>query len=116
MEAGDEQPMVSVIPGLMGILPNSSIDYAYRLEAKANVCENNPNSCAAPRGKVMGGSSSVNGMGYVRGNKLDYDEWAGMGNPGWSWNEVLPYFKKSEDLSRVSYAWVRIKIAFIKFN
>ena len=50
-----------------------------------------------PRGKVLGGTSSINGMVYMRGHRLDYDEWAAAGNPGWSFREVLPYFKKSEN-------------------
>lgn len=50
-----------------------------------------------PRGKVMGGSSSVNAMTYTRGNRLDYDHWAALGNPGWSYEEVLPLFKRSEN-------------------
>ena len=49
-----------------------------------------------PRGKVMGGSSSINAMVYVRGNPKDFDEWSEAGNPGWSYEEVLPYFKKME--------------------
>jgi choline dehydrogenase len=49
-----------------------------------------------PRGKVLGGCSSTNAMAYVRGNKADYDDWAALGNEGWSYNDVLPYFKKSE--------------------
>ena len=49
-----------------------------------------------PRGKVLGGSSSINAMVYVRGNKQDYDDWAAMGNPGWSFAELLPYFKRME--------------------
>lgn len=49
----------------------------------------------------MGGSSSINGMLYVRGNKQDFDDWSNLGNPGWSWNEVLPYFKKSQNLRQV---------------
>ncbi|NHV25898.1 GMC family oxidoreductase [Burkholderia sp. D-99] len=55
-------------------------------------------SIALLQGKTLGGSSSVNGMMYVRGQKEDYDGWAAMGCPGWSWQDVLPYFKKSERL------------------
>ena len=50
-----------------------------------------------PRGKTLGGSSSINGMLYVRGHYLDYDGWGALGNHGWSWSNVLPYFKKSEN-------------------
>jgi choline dehydrogenase len=51
---------------------------------------------ALPRGKVLGGSSTINGMLYIRGNPRDYDTWRQMGNDGWSYDEVLPYFKRSE--------------------
>ncbi len=53
-----------------------------------------------PRGKVLGGSSSVNAMIYIRGQQADYDGWAAEGNAGWSWNDVLPYFKRSEHNER----------------
>src|SRR4029077_7031046 len=50
-----------------------------------------------PRGKVLGGSSSINAMVYVRGQPADFDDWRAAGNPGWSWAELLPYFRKLED-------------------
>ncbi|MFC0590661.1 GMC family oxidoreductase [Novosphingobium aquiterrae] len=55
-----------------------------------------------PRGKVIGGSGSINAMVYVRGQPHDFDDWRAAGNPGWGWDDVLPYFKKSEDFDRYS--------------
>ncbi|KAK5644079.1 hypothetical protein RI129_007924 [Pyrocoelia pectoralis] len=55
--------------------------------------------CPIPRGKVIGGSSTINGLAYVRGSKVDYDNWYKEGNYGWSYKDVLPYFKKSENFS-----------------
>ena len=58
-----------------------------------------------PRGRGLGGSSAINAMVYIRGNKWDYDNWAAMGCDGWSYDEVLPYFKKSEGNERGGDAW-----------
>ncbi|MEX3925058.1 GMC family oxidoreductase [Paraburkholderia sp. BR10936] len=58
-----------------------------------------------PRGKVLGGSSAVNAMAYIRGHKTDYDHWAALGNVGWSFDEVLPYFKKSEHNNDIYDQW-----------
>lgn len=59
--------------------------------------------CNWPRGKVLGGSSTINGMVYVRGNRRDYDQWRDFGNPGWGFDDVLYYFKKSEDMTVEEY-------------
>ena len=58
-----------------------------------------------PRGRVMGGSSSINAMIYARGHARDYDDWAAQGNPGWSFAEVLPYFKRAEHNERGANEW-----------
>lgn len=101
IEAGGEEPVVAEPPGMVGVLPGSNIDYDYRFQLQPELCKNNPSSCIEPRGKVMGGSSVLNGMAYVRGNKQDYDDWESAGNVGWNWKNVLKYFKKSENLLQV---------------
>lgn len=58
-----------------------------------------------PRGKVLGGSSAINAMAYIRGHRSDYDHWAALGNTGWSFDEVLPYFKKSENNEITKDEW-----------
>lgn len=79
---------------------DTSTDWGYRNVPQENACRGyQTKNCAWPRGRVLGGCSSINGVFYVRGNKLDYDEWGAAGNKGWSYEEVLPYFKKSENYS-----------------
>ncbi|KAI5631119.1 GMC oxidoreductase domain-containing protein [Phthorimaea operculella] len=100
IEAGGNPTLGTEIPQIFFSNFNSEVDWAYKPEPQAHACKSYVNGrCAFPRGKVLGGSSSTNGLYYVRGNKLDYDEWAAAGNPGWSYEDVLPYFKKSESYS-----------------
>ncbi|XP_023946548.2 glucose dehydrogenase [FAD, quinone]-like [Bicyclus anynana] len=97
LEAGPEEPDVTLVPGLSSALLGSNIDWQYRTQPNGRSCLAHPGgSCPWPRGKTMGGSSSINSMAYLRGNRADYDAWAAAGNDGWSYEEVLPFFKKSE--------------------
>ena len=75
------------------------MDWKYKTEPQPNrACLGHTEQrCNWPRGRVLGGSSVLNYMLYVRGNKLDYDHWEQAGNPGWGYNHALHYFKKSED-------------------
>ena len=77
---------------------NSSVDWAYQTEKSEIASKSLKNGVFWPRGKMLGGSGSINAMLYIRGNSRDYDEWEKMGNPGWGWDSVLEYFKKSEDV------------------
>ncbi|XP_068081174.1 glucose dehydrogenase [FAD, quinone] [Anabrus simplex] len=98
LEAGDDPPPVSDIPMKFPILQNSEVDWSYRTEPEEMNCRGFKDSrCSWPRGKVLGGSSILNLMVYIRGHRCDYNKWAQDGNTGWSYEEVLPYFKKSED-------------------
>jgi choline dehydrogenase len=95
IEAGgyDRHPLVQ-LPMLMGKLMHSRI-YNWQYETEPEP-EFGNRKVYWPRGKALGGTSTINGMIYVRGNRHDYDRWAQMGNPGWSYAEVLPFFRKSE--------------------
>lgn len=96
LEAGgsDLYHWVQIPVGYLYCLGNPRTDWMMRTEAEPAL---NGRSLAYPRGKVLGGCSSVNGMIYMRGQAADYDGWRDLGNPGWGWSDVLPYFKKSED-------------------
>jgi choline dehydrogenase len=96
LEAGglDNYMWIHIPVGYLYCIDNPRTDWRYRTEPEAGL---NGRSLMYPRGKVLGGCSSINGMIYMRGQKADYDAWAAMGCEGWSWDAVLPYFLKSED-------------------
>ncbi|GJQ78191.1 hypothetical protein Trydic_g2521 [Trypoxylus dichotomus] len=100
LEAGGDENEISDIPSMCGYIQMSEMDWMYQTSPPGD----SPyclamigDRCNWPRGKVLGGCSVLNAMIYSRGNKRDYDKWAADGNPGWSYEEVLPYFLKSED-------------------
>ncbi|KAF3430175.1 hypothetical protein E2986_07627 [Frieseomelitta varia] len=98
LEAGMEEPDVADVPAFANLLAGSNIDWRYHTQPQQYGCLARANrECVVPRGKVMGGSSTINTLIYVRGNRRDYDEWAEAGNDGWSYKDVLPYFLKSEN-------------------
>ncbi|MCX2742526.1 GMC family oxidoreductase N-terminal domain-containing protein [Mangrovivirga sp. M17] len=95
LEAGDKDNKPEInIPGAYTKLNNTKIDWAFWTEEQKEVLDR---KIFVPRGKTLGGSSSTNAMAYVRGNKNDFDEWESLGNKGWSYEKILPYFKKSEN-------------------
>lgn len=98
LEAGPDENEITDVPSLAAYLQLTSLDWAYKTEPTGKACLGMKNGrCNWPRGKVLGGSSTINYMLYVRGNKNDYDTWESLGNPGWGSEEALKYFKKSED-------------------
>jgi choline dehydrogenase len=104
LEAGgeDNNPWIHVPVGYFKTMHNPALDWCYRTEPDEGVAGR---QIDWPRGKVLGGSSSLNGLLYVRGQREDYDRWASLGNRGWSYADVLPYFRKSEDQERGANAW-----------
>lgn len=96
LEAGgaDTHPLIHVPAGYFYNLGNPKIDWCYKTEPEEGTGNR---EIDWPRGKVLGGSSSINGLLYVRGQPQDYDGWRQMGNEGWGWDDVLPYFKRSEN-------------------
>jgi choline dehydrogenase-like flavoprotein len=98
IEAGGDPPQMSDVPAMFFGLQKTDVDWQYRTEPQKGNCQGlRDRRCNWPRGKVLGGTGSINGMVYIRGFKRDFDEWAAAGNEGWSYDEVLEYFKKSED-------------------
>ena len=99
LEAGpaDTSVLIHCPMGLALLAQNGSANWKFDTTPQPGL---NGRKGYQPRGKVLGGSSSINAMIYIRGQQEDYDHWAAEGNTGWSWNDVLPYFKKSEDNAR----------------
>ena len=99
LEAGgrDLNPWIHIPVGYFKTIHNPNVDWCYKTEPDPGL---NGRSIEWPRGKVLGGSSSLNGLLYVRGQPQDYDRWAQMGNRGWAWDDVLPLFKRSEKNER----------------
>ncbi|XP_026289309.2 glucose dehydrogenase [FAD, quinone]-like [Frankliniella occidentalis] len=99
LEAGGDEQYMSDVPLVMPSLPNSPLDWKFKTEPQPHACKAFIESRSSwPRGKVLGGCSTINGMLYIRGNRRDYDGWRDQGCPGWGYDDVLPYFKKSEDV------------------
>tara|TARA_B100000401_G_scaffold106131_1_gene68875 strand:+ start:369 stop:1988 length:1620 start_codon:yes stop_codon:yes gene_type:complete len=96
LEAGgkDTYPWIHIPVGYFKTMHNPKVDWCYRTEPDETM---NNRSIRYPRGKTLGGSSSINGLLWVRGQSDDYNIWRQLGNKGWGWDDVLPYFLKSEN-------------------
>ena len=99
IEAGprDRSPLIHIPAGLLGMLPTRHMNWAFHTEPQAGL---GGRRGYQPRGRTLGGSSSINAMVYMRGHRSDYDDWAALGNAGWSYDDVLPVFRRSEDQQR----------------
>lgn len=99
LEAGgrDLNPWIHIPVGYFKTIHNPKVDWCYKTEPDPGL---NGRSIDWPRGRVLGGSSSLNGLLYVRGQPQDYDRWCQMGNSGWGWDDVLPLFKRAEKNER----------------
>ena len=99
LEAGGEDRNIWIhIPlGYGRLFSNATVNWLYQTEPEPEL---NGRQVIQPRGKVLGGSSSINGLLYVRGQPQDFDHWRQLGNAGWSFEDVLPYFRKAEDQGR----------------
>ncbi|KTT39106.1 choline dehydrogenase [Pseudomonas oryzihabitans] len=96
LEAGgrDNHPWIHIPVGYLFCIGNPRTDWCFKTEVEAGL---GGRALNYPRGRVLGGCSSINGMIYMRGQARDYDGWAAAGNPGWAWQDVLPLFKAMED-------------------
>jgi choline dehydrogenase len=101
IEAGgrDASPWIHVPVGYFKTIKDPALNWMYRTEADKGL---NGRQLNWPRGKTLGGSSSINGLLYVRGQPQDYDRWRQMGNIGWGWDDLLPLFRRSESWEGVA--------------
>jgi choline dehydrogenase len=99
LEAGgrDRDPWIHIPLGYGKLFNKAKVNWLYQTEPQPEL---NNRVIIQPRGKVLGGSSSINGLVYIRGQREDYDHWRQLGNTGWAYEDVLPYFKRAEDQSR----------------
>jgi choline dehydrogenase len=99
LEAGghDRNVWIHIPLGYGKLFSNSKVNWLYTSEPEAEL---NNRQIIQPRGKVLGGSSSINGLLYIRGQPSDFDHWRQLGNSGWSFEDVLPYFRRAEDQQR----------------
>ncbi len=99
LEAGkrDWYPWIHIPIGYAKTMFNPTWNWMFKTEPEPTM---NGRQIYWPRGKGLGGSSSINGLIFIRGQREDYDHWASLGNEGWAWDDVLPYFKRSEDNQR----------------
>jgi choline dehydrogenase-like flavoprotein len=104
LEAGpvDHSPLIHCPAGVGLMALTGTANWAFQTVPQPGL---NGRRGYQPRGKVLGGSSSINAMVYIRGQREDYDHWAEQGNAGWAWDEVLPYFRRSEHNERGADAW-----------
>src|SRR5271163_3319923 len=96
IEAGgqDWNPLIHIPAGFMKMLDHKTLTWGFHAEADTGT---NGRAILYPRGRVLGGSSSINGLIYIRGQPEDFDHWEQLGNRGWGWDDVLPYFKQGEE-------------------
>src|SRR5258705_669659 len=99
LEAGghDRNVWIHIPLGYGKLFSNSKVNWLYSSEPEAEL---NNRQIIQPRGKVLGGSSSINGLLYIRGQPADFDHWRQLGNSGWSFDDVLPYFRRAQDQAR----------------
>ncbi|MFV1873109.1 MAG: GMC family oxidoreductase [Oleiphilus sp.] len=100
LEAGpkDSSPLIKIPGAFAYFMYSKKYNWRYETESIADIRHGQPLFC--PRGKTLGGSSAINAMVYIRGHQSDYDHWESLGNPGWGYHQMLPYFKKSETNER----------------